>query len=113
MLADRKRNDPFFSTVNCFELLPDEIILLIFSQLDPISLARSMMVCTLFENLLSDKSFWKELLSRSEVGRTLLQTTQNGHQEDLRKRYFAHLRKKEPCVRRVTSRGMLELFDSK
>jgi len=50
MLADRKRNDPFFSTVNCFELLPDEIILLIFSQLDPISLARSMMVlCSLFD----------------------------------------------------------------
>lgn len=64
LLAAKRDCDPVFSTVNFFGVLPYELLCLIFSQLDAVSLGRSMMVCRMFEEVLRDDVFWRQMLVR-------------------------------------------------
>lgn len=85
LLAEKKKHDAAFSTINFFEVLPCELVYLILCRLDPVSLARCMLVCRLFEELLSDERFWDKLIDQDG-----LVTSRDARHP--RARYFAHYR---------------------
>lgn len=70
LLATKRDYDPVFSNINFFAVLPNELVCLIFGNLDPASLGRAMMVCRMFAEVLRDDVFWRHMLERDAPGET-------------------------------------------